>query len=113
MWALFLVVSVAALSGSLALGTRTAARCSSRTLLSERAFFAAEGGLAQARWELSRNPAYSGGLVRIGGSDVEVHVARTADGWRVEAAVASGALLRATLMDGVPFPAIATWMRVR
>jgi len=49
------------------------------------AYYAARGGVEQARWALARDPAYAGGPLRVGGQEVVVVVQRTDDGWRVTA----------------------------
>jgi hypothetical protein len=113
MWALLLLVAVATTSAWAVAHVRSAALTAARAVDGERAFFAAEGGVAHARWELARDPAYAGAAIDVGGTSVRVRVVVTGEtGWSVESS-APGALLRVGLSRSSGLPRIARWERIR
>ena len=83
--ALFFAASIAALVLERADGLRNATKADATEL---RAHYAAEGGLAQARWALAREPAWRGDELEIGG----VRVTVTVDDGRVVAIAAPGSV---------------------
>lgn len=104
---LLIVVAMALLViGAAVTATSTSGAAAARTLArrqqTEAAFWAAEAGLQHARWELSRDPAFLGGLSgSVGAATYEATVSGTAPGgpWTVEATATIGDVARSLRAD--------------
>jgi type II secretory pathway component PulK len=106
-WALVLLGFAASLSALLLDRGRTVDAAAKTDLLSLKARYAAEGGLAIARRKLAADPSYAAGTVRVGECDVTVRVERREGGWHVVAAAQPGmATLEATLRPATGLPKV-------
>jgi len=106
-WALVLLVFAASLSALLLERGRATDLASKADTASLKALYAAEGGLAVARQRLSDDPAYTGGMLRVGECDVTVQVEKREGGWIVRAhAEPGGTIVEAKLRVGPGLPVI-------
>jgi len=109
-WALLLVVLVGATSSVLFLRSSTLLAESGTDRIRSQSFWAAEGGMAEARHALAADPAYAGGTIQVGPGRAISTVTRTEDGWHVEVrATPGGARIEADLVPGDELPRIARW----
>lgn len=84
-WALVLLFFAASLSALLLERGRTVDAATRTDLATQKALYAAEGGIALARQRLAADPAYPGGTVRVGECDVTIRVERKKAGWLIHA----------------------------
>jgi len=109
-YAMLLVVVVAAGSALLFTRGQTMRRDAQTGAMRDAAFHAAEGGLAHARYELAKDAAFAGTSIEIGECRVISKVAREEDGWRVVVTANPGSgRVEAKLRRGEGLPIIESW----
>jgi hypothetical protein len=104
---------VAAAGAALCLRTTETARSNVAERIELDARYAAQAGVARARWALARDAAYAGGSFRFDAFDVDVRVTPSDGGRRVVRATATSAASRAwveaTLRPGVGLLDVESW----
>ena len=109
-WALFLVILVSAVSSVVFLRSGTLLAEAATDRLRQRSFWAAEGGLVDARHALAADPGFAGRTLAIGACEVTTEVTRVPDGWRVvSVARPGGGRVSADLREAPGLPAVTRW----
>jgi type II secretory pathway component PulK len=116
-WAMLLLVAFSAFSVSVLQRGQRIDLEAKRDLESKRAFHAAQGGLAWARIEISRNlSCREKNTSEIGGCRVEVTVEPTVGGWQVRSRAMPGNAVVSALLthrSGSELPEMTDWQRIR
>lgn len=111
-WAMLVVVLVAASSSVLFLRSDTLIAESTTDRLRHESFWAAEGGLEQARHALASDPEFAGATTQIGSCRAISSVTRKSDGWTVEVvATPGGARISARLEESEGLPMVREWRK--
>ncbi len=109
-WAMFLMVLVAAASSTLFTRSSTLLAESETKRMQHGSFWAAEGGLEATRHAVAADPEHTGGTIEVGEFRAVSSVTRTMAGWRVEVhATPGGARISAELASGKGLPKVANW----
>ena len=116
-WAMLLLVAFGAFSVSVLQRGQKIDLEAKRDLERKRAFHAAQGGLAWARFEISRDPFRSGkSTLELGGCRVEVTVEPKVGGWQVVSRATPGDAILSALVTrptGDRLLELTDWQRLR
>ncbi|MFK7740529.1 MAG: hypothetical protein AB8H80_09400 [Planctomycetota bacterium] len=120
--AMMLVVVTGTMLTSMTQGHRLLANDTIDERASSQALQAAEGGIAQARWQLQQDAGYAGERLRIGNAEVDISVTKTDERpstWRVTSmartqprgskGLSIQSTVSATLAPSQDLPTVCSW----